>query len=274
MKMEINLKVENRALQPLINQNVTAEGIGFYSQKKYDDLKRDYEGLDQKYKELEQKYEIETTELKRELIEFKTQAHYWKTQFEQLKSKQNELDAKVEKLVADLKKREQQLFGRKSEKHISKSEQEKSAENKKKRGQQEGSEGHGRREQADLLRIDEEIKLSEDKTCCPCCGLPYEELSLTDDAEVLEINVKAHVRVIKRKKYRRSCTCQENKDPAIITAPAPGKLLPKSKIGTSIWAYLLLSKYKYKQPLNGALEEMENAGLSLAAGTITDGLHK
>lgn len=264
----VTLTVENRIQQQLIERSAKEEGAEFYYRKKYEESIRNYE-------ELKQNKEIQIQELTKELIEFKAQAHYWRMQFEQLKTRQIELEAKVEKLVADLKKREQQLFGRKSEKHnCDKNEQEQPEESKNNRGQQKGSKGHGRRDQAELPQVEEEIKLSEDKTYCPCCGLPYKELSVTDDSEIFEINVDAHKRIIKRKKYRRCCNCPENKDPVIVTAPAPSKLLPKSKIGTSIWAYLLLSKYNYKQPLNCALEEMAAAGLSLALGTITDGIKR
>ena len=50
--------------------------------------------------------------------------------------------------------------------------------------------------------------------------------------------------------------------------------MPKSGIGVSIWVFILLNKYEYKQPQNRALEQLSNVGLSLAPGTITDGLQK
>jgi len=104
--------------------------------------------------------------------------------------------------------------------------------------------------------------------------LPYKEVFDTEDSEIVEINVSAYTRVIKRKKYKRCCNCKDNHDSQIITAPGIEKLLPKSKIGVSIWALLLLNKYEYKQPLNRSLEQLSCSGLSLAMGTITDGFQK
>lgn len=107
------------------------------------------------------------------------------------------------------------------------------------------------------------------------CGLSYEELPGTEDSEVLEvINVSAHRRVIHRKKYKRCCQCVKNQDPQIITAPQAERLFPKCKLGISIWALLLINKYEYQQPLNRTLEQLSNHGLSLAIGTVAEGMQK
>jgi len=210
-----------------------------------------------------------------ELIKYKQQANFWETEFRQLKIKESELGAMIEELKAELRKREQQIFGRKTERHGKKLEQQKNGETIKKRGQQVGSKGHGRRGHEHLPKVEEEISLKEGYRVCPCCGLPYEELAITEDAEVLEIiNVKAYCRVIHRKKYRRCCQCKKEGLAQIITAPSIDRLLPKSTIGTSIWAFLLLRKYEYQQPTYRTLKELTNGGLSLSLGTVTDGFCK
>ena len=62
-----------------------------------------------------------------------------------------------------------------------------------------------------------------------CCNLPYEELSETEDSEILEvISVKPYRRLIRRTKYKRHCDCENNPDPKIITPPPSERLLPKS----------------------------------------------
>jgi transposase len=110
---------------------------------------------------------------------------------------------------------------------------------------------------------------------CSCCKLPYDVLPQTEDSEVLEvINVRAYRRVIHRKMYKRGCQCIDNPDPQIITAPPMERLLPKSKIGVSIWAYMLLNKYAYQHPLYRGLAQLNGYGLALAMGTVTDGLQK
>jgi len=213
-------------------------------------------------------------QLKLELIEYKSQAHYWKAQFKQIKTKENKLSAEMEELKAQLRKREQQLFGKKSERKSKSSEQQKRNEPKRNRGQQKGKPGHGRRDYSCLPIIEEEIDFVDADKHCPCCGLPYEELPGTEDSEVLEvINVKAHKRIIRRKMYRITCGCNGSKK-RLITAPAAAKLLPKSKIGITIWAYLLLQKYEYQHPLYRALKQLDANGLSLAMGTITDGFKR
>lgn len=226
-----------------------------------------------RYANLESKYNF----LKIEMIGYKTKANYWEAQFRQLKTREEKLTSEVEELKAKLRKREQELFGKSSEKNNKTqdsnphSEKEKS---KKNRGQQPGSKGHGRRDYDHLPIVEEEVGLVEESCCCPCCHIPYEELPGYAESDILEIDVKAHRRVIYRKKYKRHCFCKKNADPQILSAPITERLLPKSKLGISIWALLLLKKYEHQQPINRALEELNDLGLSLSSGTVTDGFQR
>lgn len=140
--------------------------------------------------------------LKIEMIEYKTKAHYWEAQFTQIKTREEKLKVEIVELKAKLKKREQQLFGKKAETHAV-SDDEKISHHpqlQKKRGQQTGSKGHGNRSYNHLPVIHEQLSLAEDKTCCPCCGNAYEELTATEDSSVLDvINVKVYRRFIRRK---------------------------------------------------------------------------
>jgi len=52
------------------------------------------------------------------------------------------------------------------------------------------------------------------------------------------------------------------------------KVIPKSKLGVSIWVKLLLEKYAYQQPINRVLEQLAQYGLLLSAGTVTDGFKR
>lgn len=217
--------------------------------------------------------------LQLEMLDYKTKAHYWQAQFSQFKSREDLLKTEVEELKAKLRKREQQLFGKKSEQGKKHADTLPSVasnlENKKKKGQQKGSSGHGKRDYSHLPTIEETVELFEKDALCPCCRLPYEELVATEDSEVLEIiNVKAYRRLIRRKKYKRQCHCEQNPDPGILTPPPSERLIPKSKLGNSIWAYLLLKKFEYQQPLHRILAELDGGGLSLSKGTITDGMQK
>jgi transposase len=224
------------------------------------------------YASLEQKYFVKC----QATIEYKQQAHYWKAEFSQLKSKHADLEAEVEALKAQLRRREQQLFGRHSEKTTNKSDAaSQQKHHQRKRGQQPGKPGHGRRDYSHLPAVEETLVLKETHARCSHCGLVYQALAGSESSEVIEmINVQAYRRIIHRKRYQRCCHCRQNKDPVIVMAPNTERLLPKSKLGISVWAHLLLTKYAYQQPLNRTLEQLSNHGLSLAPGTIVDGLEK
>ena len=214
---------------------------------------------------------------KLELIEYKCQANYWQAQFKHVKSKEAELLDKITELEATVRKREQQLFGRSSEHGTTQSEaQNKAKKIKLKRGQQLGSQGHGKRSYEQLPSVEETISLIPQKSICACCGLPFDELPITEDSQIIEvINVQAYQRIIRRKMYERHCDCKiEDAGKRLITAPVAERLIPKSKLGTSVWALLLIKKYAYQQPLNRALTELAANGLPLAIGTIVDGWKK
>ena len=229
------------------------------------------------YQVLRSSYEEQTKmleEKKLQLIDYKSKAHYWEAQFKQSDKKKQDLLAEIEELKAQLAKREQQLFGRKSEKSRSNSEKNSgTSEAKKPRGQQQGSNGHGRKDYSHLPVVEETHDLPDNEKRCQCCGLLYESLGTTEDSTIVEIiNVQGYSRKIRRKKYKRNCQCKEA--PSFIDAPPAPRLIPKCRYGLSVWAYLLLQKYEYHQPLNRALNQLSASGISLASGTVTDGFQK
>ncbi len=97
-------------------------------------------------------------------------------------------------------------------------------------------------------------------------------MSDTEDSEVLEIDVRAHRRRIRRRRYRAACDC----DPArrTLTAPPPPKLIPKGNYGVSIWVFVLLDKYSSYRPTERLLGQLEQYDLDLPGGTINDGLQR
>ena len=229
------------------------------------------------YHQLAIAYEAQSQALleqKQELIEYKSKANYWETQFKKIQQREQTLSEELSEVQSQLKKREQQLFGRKTEKGKKQSERHDTGKAdvtpKKQRGQQKGAPGHGRRDYSHLPEVEETHTLPADECMCSCCGLAYEELAATEDSTIVElINVKAYTRKIKRKKYKRTCQCKGL--PQMVDAPAAPRLLRKGKLGVSIWAYLLLQKYHYQQPINRVLKQLSANHLSLAAGTVTDG---
>ena len=103
-------------------------------------------------------------------------------------------------------------------------------------------------------------------------GEPLADLGQSDPCEQLEIETIIYRRVVRRKRYRRTCQCQDQ--PRTVTAPPPPKLLPKSIYGTSIWIHLLLEKFHLQRPTHRTIEQLRLLGVCLAPGTITDGLKR
>lgn len=168
--------------------------------------------------------------------------------------------------IRDLQKR---VFGRKSERSSSVDKAQKpNVKSSRSRGQQPGARGHGRTMQTDLPAAIEHIEI--DAPQCPCCGLGFVDFPGSEDSEVLEIDVKAYRRVIRRQRYRKACQCAGV--PGIITAPPPARLIARGKYGISVWVHLLLSKFVYGQPTHRLLQDLADSGLNLSAGTLTGGL--
>ena len=174
-----------------------------------------------------------------------------------------ELDSALA-LVRDLQKR---LFSSKSERSRP-SESRSKAATCRKRGQQRGTIGHGRTIEAQMSERHENIVL--DKAQCPECGLAFKEFAGTEDAQVLEIEVKAYRRVIHRHRYVPTCQCGCVSD--IVTAPAPARLIARGKFGISVWVSVLLDMFAYGRPSQRLLQDLADHGLNMAPGTLAGGL--
>jgi len=140
------------------------------------------------------------------------------------------------------------------------------------RGQQHGHPGHGRRDHSHLPATEKELALPADQQCCAACGQPFADFPGTDDTTILEVEVKAHRRVIRRRRYRPTCTCGVH--PGIVTPPPPPRLIPKSPVGISLWVTVLLDKYQFYRPTYRLLEDLRSHGLDLSQGGLTDGLKR
>ncbi|MBV8233054.1 MAG: IS66 family transposase [Planctomycetaceae bacterium] len=187
------------------------------------------------------------------------------------------LKAEVQRLEALLRLREQQLFGRKTETGAA-TEPMVPPPNpaapppRRKRGQQRGRPGPKRRDYSHLPGVVEDHTLSPERCRCSHCGQPFADFPGTEDAIILEVDVRAHRRVIRRRRYRPTCSCAA--DPGIVVAPPPPRLIPKSLLGVSIWVDLLLDKYLFYRPTYRLLADWATHGLDLSLGTVTDGLKR
>ena len=213
--------------------------------------------------------------------------------------REGELKTRIAQLEAEVRILKQRLFGSKSEAHHSRdrladpSAADPLAENApasldasasaspapsptatppRRRGQQPGRKLPARRDYSHLPVITEERVLPPDQACCSCCHQPFAPAGFDEDSSVIEMEVKAYRRVIRRRRYRRVCTCPDQ--PIIFVAPVAPRVIPSSRFGVSIWVTVLLDKFLYHRPTARLLDDLRSHGLDLSAGTITDDLKR
>jgi transposase len=205
------------------------------------------------------------------------QAAYWRAMHRRALEREALLQAEVDRLQALLRLREQQLFGRKTETAAATAPTAASATPstpapRRPRGQQRGRPGPKRRDYSHLPAVVEDHQLPPEQACCSRCGQPFADFPGTEDATILEVEVRAHRRIIRRRRSRPTCSCAAH--PGIVLAPPPPRLIPKSILGVSIWVALLLDKYLFYRPTERLLADWATHGLDLALGTITDDLKR
>lgn len=202
-------------------------------------------------------------------------AGYWKAMHARALDREAQLKEEVERLQALLRLREQQLFGRKTETTAATVPSAPDAFQagtppRRPRGQQRGKPGPKRRDHSLLPAVVEDHVLPSDQCLCSRCGQPFADFPGTEDSEILEVEVRAHRRIIRRRRYRPTCGCGVH--PGVVSAPPPPRLIPKSILGVSIWVTVLLDKYLFYRPTYRLLEDWATLGLDLSLGTVTDGL--
>jgi transposase len=219
----------------------------------------------------------EVASLRRENLELRQQVGYWKGMHARAIERIAVLEQENEHLRGENRRLQQQLFGQKSEKQSCKdrSNHLDGLDDEDPAGPQGGpkkkQKGPKRRDFSHLPAKEEVIELPKDERTCPDCGQPLAEMTDSEDSEQIEIDVKAHRRVIRRRRYRKTCTCPGCQT---TTAPAPAKLIPKSLLGTSVWVEILLAKYFNHQPTERLLAAWKLLGLDLAASTLNAGLER
>ena len=216
----------------------------------------------------------ENAELRRENAELRQQVNglrcdvgYWKSRHADSVERNTKLQAELDEARAEIRQLKAERFGKKTEKQSGSDRTNRlddpKAETmpKKKRGQQPGSPSPKRRDYSDLPARIQEVDVADDAKVCACCGLPLEGLGQHDDSEQIEIETVTYRRVVRRKRYRRTCKCTDQ--PQTVTAPLPPKLLPKSSYGTSVWVHLLLEKFHLQRPMHRIISQPRCAGISL-----------
>jgi transposase len=228
------------------------------------------------------------------------QAGYYRALFDAAKKREADLQARIAELEAENRILKQRLFGSKSEarhspdrltgasaadplaEDASASPEASSpagsastsapATPPRSRGQQRGGKHPARRDYSHLPVVTEECVLPPDQACCPCCQQPFAPAGFDEDTSVIEVEVKAYRRVIRRRRYRRVCTCPDQ--PIIFVPPVAPRVIPSSRFGVSFWVHVLLDKFHYYRPTARLLDDLRSCGLDVSAGTITDDLKR
>lgn len=219
----------------------------------------------------------EVRSLQRENLELRQQAGYWKAQHARAVQRLHQVEAEVERLQGANRQLQSQLFGRQSEKSTSADRrnvldgEEEDTATPRQRGQQPDRPGPNRRDYWHLPVRDDIRELPPQQRICPQCQRPLTP-SDTEDSELIEIEVQAYRRRIRRRRYQRTCACTGCS--RTITAPPPPKLIPKGRLGLSVWVEILLDKFFSHRPTERLLAQWRLLGLDLAPGTVTDGLQR
>ena len=221
----------------------------------------------------------EVAHLRRENLELRQQAGYWKAQHARAVHRAEHLEAEVEQLRGENRRLQDELFGRKSEKsstrdrsnHLEGENDQQELSAARKRGQRKDRPGPPRRDYSHLPVVEELRELPEDQRVCPRCGA-FLSPSDSEDSEQIEIEVRPYRRLIRRRRYRRTCSCS-NCPRTFAAAPAP-KLIPKGLLGVSMWVEILIDKFSSHRPTERLLDHWRLLGLDLAAGTVAGGLER
>jgi transposase len=142
----------------------------------------------------------------KDLLAAQRERAYWKAMHQRAGERETKLKQQLAELEAKLRLREQRLFGRSTESSSSTVAQITSSSTtgnptpRRRRGQQPGKPGHGRRDYSHLPATVEELTLSGAECCCPQCQLPFAALGSSEDTTILEIDVRAHRRIVGRRR--------------------------------------------------------------------------
>ena len=139
-------------------------------------------------------------------------AQYWRAMHQKALERIAQRDQEIDRLKGQVRDLRQQLFGRKS-----KGKAETGFAGPREDSQRSATWPATRRCRAWAAGplplpavVIAPVDLPAEERCCPRCHLPYAEFPGTEDSSTIEIDVRAHRRVIQRKRYRRTCSCPDS----------------------------------------------------------------
>ena len=185
-------------------------------------------------------------------------------QLQEVESERDDLRSRVETLS-------RAQFGRKSERGHKGTGRKTGPDDKGKtgkRGPRPGGETHGRTPRPELAREREVHDPPPEALLCPCCNAPR-VANGSHTSDLIEVEVKAHVRVIDRSRWRKTCQCSDT--PEEVSAPPVPRLFPGTAYGISVWTRLLFELCVANRPLRRVAAWFGAQGLPVSPGTLSDG---
>ena len=187
---------------------------------------------------------------------------------EALRKQLQEVESERDDLRSQIETLSRAQFGRKSEQGR-KTRPDHKGKTGGKRGPRPGGETHGRTPRPELARKKEVHDPPPEALHCPCCGAPR-VANGSHTSDLIEVAVKAHVRVIDRTRWRKTCQCSDT--PVEVSAPPVPRLFPGTVFGISVWTRLLFELCVANRPLRRVAAWFEAQGLPISPGTLSDGL--
>ncbi len=168
------------------------------------------------------------------------------------------LQLEIEQLQEMLARRERTIFGASSEKRP-KPDQKPEPEPGPKTG-------HGPTAQPQIPVIEETLELAPCEQVCPACNGALEEMGdQADESEEITV-VRRHFYLVKRRRQKYRCRCNG----AVVTTPAPPKLIPGGRYSTEFAVEVAVGKYLDHSPLERQSRTMGREGLVVTSQTLWD----
>jgi len=168
------------------------------------------------------------------------------------------LQLEIEQLQEMLARREREIFGESSEKRPKPTPQT--------RPESPPKTGHGPTKQPQLPVIFETLELAPESQICPACQGSLETMGdQSEDSEEITV-VRRQFCLLKRQRQKYRCRCNG----AVVTAPAPPRLIPGGRYATEVAIEVAVAKYLDHLPLERQSRIMAREGLEVASQTLWD----
>jgi transposase len=215
-------------------------------------------------------HDVEVHRLKILVNSHKRKMNFYKSMHKMAKLREKKLQLKIGELEAALRYERHQRFGNTGDESSPvRSEVVPIVKHgpQRKRGQQVGNPAPARRPLAGLPEREEKASVDSSLRTCSCCGEPLLEGILDDEnSQVIEVEVKAHVRKIRKERLVRRCRCESG--PRVVTGQAVGPLFGGSNLGVSVFVELLIGHFSEHLPMRRVLARLAGIGCQVPAGTI------